>query len=133
MAAAKGNKYAEKWKVEDARELAHKAYDAVDEETFFMSTIAIKCDVYRELFGFLLKKFNDDEEVFLTLKKMHTKAESIIWSKSAMGEIDKAVGIFALKALHGLYESSHQIVESQNKTEHSGQITTFELPKNGRE
>jgi len=111
MAAEKGNKYAEKWKAEDARALAEKALDAVSEDCFFISSIAEECGEYRELFTYLLKKFNNDEKVFHTLKRVYNKAESILWDKAAKGKVDKTVAIFALKSLHGLMETSKQEID----------------------
>ena len=71
--SVKGNKNAEKWTVKEARKLANKALDAVDDETFFISSIAEKCETYRDLFAYLMDKFNDDEVVFRTLKRMYNK------------------------------------------------------------
>ena len=113
MAAAKGNKYAEKWTVEKARELSQKALEAVSEDCYFIASIAEKCEIYRELFFYLMDKFNDDEEVFNTIKRMYNKCESIIWDKSANGEMDKTIGIFALKSLHGLMETSKLITDQK--------------------
>ncbi len=111
MPAPKGNKYSEKWTEEKARELAEKALKAVNDDCYFVSAIAEECGEYRELFTYLLKKFNEDDEVFHTLKRMYNKAESIIWKKAADGTIDKTVAIFALKSLHGLMETSKQQID----------------------
>lgn len=123
MAAAKGNKYAEKWTVEEARILANKALECVndgedgEDQCFFISDIADKCDVYRQLFEYLIEKFNDDQEVFNTIKRVYNKCETIIWKLSATGCIDKTIGIFALKSLHGLYETSHLHTTEEKQTE----------------
>jgi hypothetical protein len=109
--SVKGNKNAEKWTVKEARKLANKALDAVDDETFFISSIAEKCETYRDLFAYLLDKFNDDEAVFRTLKRMYNKCESILWEKACKQEIDKTIAIFALKSLHGLMETSKQEID----------------------
>jgi hypothetical protein len=109
--SVKGNKNAEKWTVEEARKLANKALDAVDDETFFISSIAEKCETYRDLFAYLMDKFNDDETVFRTLKRMYNKCESILWERASQGEIDRTIAIFALKSLHGLMETSKQEID----------------------
>ena len=109
--SVKGNKNAEKWTVEEARKLANKALDAVDDETFFISSIAEKCETYRDLFAYLMDKFNDDEVVFRTLKRMYNKCESILWERASQGEIDRTIAIFALKSLHGLMETSKQEID----------------------
>ena len=114
MAAEKGNKYAEKWTVEKARELSIKAFEAVSDDCYFISSIAERCETYRDLFAYLLDKWKDDEEVFRTLKRMYNKCESIVWEKAAKGDIDKTIAIFALKSLHGLFETSKHEVEQTN-------------------
>lgn len=116
MAAAKGNKYAEKWTVEEARKLSQKALDSVGDDCYFIASIAEECETYRELFFYLMDKFNDDKEVFNTIKRMYNKCEAIIWKKSANGEMDKTIGIFALKSLHGLMETSKLITDQNVKT-----------------
>ncbi len=116
MAAAKGNTNAEKWTVEKARKLSEKTLEYVSEDCYFISSIADKCDTYRELFFYLMNKFNDDEIVFNTIKRMYNKCEAIIWDKSAKGEMDKTIGIFALKSLHGLMETSRLVTDQNIKT-----------------
>lgn len=117
MSAAQGNKYAEKWTVEDARVLVDKAYDAIGGDCYFISAVAEKVGTYRELFGYLLKKFNDDEHVFLTLKKVYNKCESIVMQRTADNKINPALGIFVLKAYHGLFETSKQAIDHTTQGE----------------
>lgn len=111
-----GNKNAEKWTVEKARELSERALEVVDDDCYFISSIAEKCETYRDLFSYLMKKFNDDESVFRTLKRMYNKCESIIWEKAAKSEMDKTIAIFALKSLHGLMETSRLVTDQNIKT-----------------
>lgn len=117
MAAEKGNKYAEKWTVEDARQLADTAYNAIDQDCYFLASVAEKVNVYRQLFEYLLAKYNDDDHVFGTLKRMHNKCESIVMEKTAQGKINPALGIFVLKAYHGLFETSKQHTDVTTKGE----------------
>jgi hypothetical protein len=124
MAAPKGNKYAEKVTLEDAIELAELAYSKIDNECYFLSKLADECDTYREKFDYILKKFNDNEEVFRTIKKIYNKCESIVMEKTAKGEIIPSLGIFVLKAYHGLMETSKQQIDHKND---GGK---FEQPKN---
>lgn len=107
MPAPKGNNFAEKWTREEALELANKALNVVGDDCFYISEVADKCDTYRDFFTYILKKFNDDEEVFRTIKKMQNKCESIIARKTGEGEIAQALGIFILKSYHGLTETSN--------------------------
>lgn len=106
MPAALENKYAEKITLKDAIELANKAYNTVSEDCYFISSVADECGIYRQKFDYILKKFNDSDEVFDTLKRMHNKCERIVMEKTAAGKINTALGIFVLKAYHGLFESS---------------------------
>lgn len=114
--APEGNSNAEKWTVEAARDLAQKALEAVSDDCYFIAAIAEECETYRELFFYLVNKFNDDEVVFNTIKRMYNKCEAIIWKKSANGDMDKTIGIFALKSLHGLMETSKLITDQNVKT-----------------
>ena len=107
MAAAEGNKYAEKWTREEALSLANKAYNAVGDDCFYISEVAEACDTYRDFFTYILKKFNEDEEVFRTIKKMQNKCEAIIARKTGENKIATALGIFILKSYHGLTETSN--------------------------
>ena len=114
MAAEKGNKYAEKVTLKDAHELVDLAFSKITPNCFFLSTLAVECDTYREKFAYVLKKFNDDEHVFRTIKKIYSKCESIVMEKTANGDIVPSLGIFVLKAYHGLMESSKQTIEQTN-------------------
>ena len=130
MAGTINNKNAEKWTEEKAIELAQLAESKVSVNCYFIAKIAQECGVYRELFHYLMNKFNDNEIVFNSLKRMYNKAETIIWEKSAEGKIDKTIGIFALKSLHGLFETSKQMVDAEVKTNHSGSIGVSEWIQN---
>jgi len=122
MAGTINNKNAEKWTEEKAVELAELALSKVGPKCFFIAQIAEECNVYRDLFTYLMRKFNDNEIVFRSLKRMYNKAEAEIWKQSADGRIDKTIGIFALKSLHGLFETSKQMIDADVRTEHSGSI-----------
>ena len=111
MAAPLNNNNAGKWTVETARELAEKAYNIVGDDCYLISEVAEKCDTYRDLFLYLLDKYNDDEIVFRTLKRMQNKCEMTIAKKTADGDIIPSLGIFILKSYHGLTETSKQIIE----------------------
>jgi len=113
MAAEIGNKYAEKWTRDKALDLATLAYDTVSEDCFFISEVADKCDTYRDFFTYILKKFNDDEDVFRIIKKMQNKCEMIVTRKTAKGDIVPSLGIFILKAYHGLTETSKQEIRHE--------------------
>ena len=121
MAPEIGNKYAEKWTKDKALALAELAYKTVSDKCYFISEVADKCDTYRDFFTYILKKFNDDEDVFRIIKKMQNKCEMIVTKKTADGDIVPSLGIFILKAYHGLTETSKQEIT------HKGQGLTINV------
>jgi hypothetical protein len=104
MAAEEGNKYAETVTKEKALELANKALSLIDDECYFLSDVAEKCETYRTKFNYIAEKFSDDPDVFDTIKRMYNKCESIVVKKTAKGEIVPSLGIFILKSYHDLIE-----------------------------
>ena len=106
MAGVINNKNAEKWTQEKTLELVQQAYDTVTDDCYFLSDVADKCGVYRQLFDYLMDKFNDDQMVFDTLKRLYNKCEAIVTKNTANGKIVPSLGIFILKAYHGLFETS---------------------------
>lgn len=131
--AQEGNTNAEKITLEDARALAELAYSKISNECYFLSKLADECDTYREKFSYILEKFNNDEVVFRTIKKIYNKCESIVMEKTAKGDIIPSLGIFVLKAYHGLMETSKQHVESKNTNYNSEPISKEELRGIGNE
>jgi hypothetical protein len=111
MEAMKGNKNAEKVTLEDAIELAELAYSKISDDCFFLSDLAEQCDTYRQKFEYIIEKFNDNDTVFNTIKKIYNKCESIVMKKTAEGKIVPSLGIFVLKAYHGLMETSAQKID----------------------
>lgn len=108
MAAPKGNTNAEKVTLDDAIKLVELAYSKINSNCYFLSKLADECDTYRDKFSYILEKFNDNEVVFRTIKKIYNKCESIVMDKTANGDIVPSLGIFVLKAYHGLMETSKQ-------------------------
>jgi|SRR5690554_1504144 len=106
-----GNDNADKITLEDARNLCLLALDTISDDCYFLSSVAEKCKTYRQKFEYVLKKFDNDEVVFNTIKRMYNKCESIVMEKTAKGEIVPALGIFVLKSYHGLMESSRQQID----------------------
>lgn len=105
------NDNADKITLEDAQNLCLLALDTISDDCYFLSSVAEKCKTYRQKFEYVLKKFDNDEVVFDTIKRMYNKCESIVMEKTAKGEIVPALGIFVLKSYHGLMESSKQHVD----------------------
>lgn len=117
MAAAEGNKNAEKVTLEEAIKLSELAYSKISNKCFFLSSLADKCGTYRQKFEYVLEKHGDNEIVFNTIKKIYNKCESIVMEKTSSGDITPALGIFVLKAYHGLMEQSKQYVDHSSKGE----------------
>lgn len=97
-----GMKFAEKWKLEDAQALFQKAYDILikDESIAFIGTLAIKLDTYRDLFKYLSKKFETDELIFLTNKKIHDIIEQRLFNLGLTNQNNPTLTIFGLKNNH---------------------------------
>jgi hypothetical protein len=116
MGAAKGNTNAEKVTLQDAIDLAELAYSKVTEECYFLSHLADECGTYRDKFAYILEKFNDNEIVFRTIKRIYNKCESIVMKKTAEGDIVPSLGIFVLKAYHGLLETSRTDITTNGES-----------------
>lgn len=129
MAAEKNNKYAEKITLEDAIALAELAYSKISDKCYFLSHLADECDTYRDKFGYILEKFNDNEQVFRTIKKIYNKCESIVMQKTADGDITPSLGIFVLKAYHGLMETSRQQTDITTQGDKVSGITPMQFFK----
>jgi hypothetical protein len=117
MGGTLGNNNAEKVTLEDAIELAELAYSKISDDCYFLSKLADECGTYREKFAYILEKFNNNDVVFRTIKKIYNKCESIVMEKTASGDIVPSLGIFVLKAYHGLMETSKQQVDHTTKGE----------------
>lgn len=111
MSYNKGNKHAEWLTKDEALSIIDKALSVVSDDCFFLSDVADKCDTYRDQFYYIAKKFNDDKDVFRSIKKITNKCEAIVANKTAKGDINTALGIFILKSYHGLIETSKMQVE----------------------
>lgn len=133
MAAEQGNKYAETITKEAALALANKALSAINDDCYFLSDVAEKCETYRTKFNYILDKFSDDPDVFDTIKRMYNKCESIVVKKTADGKIVPSLGIFILKSYHELVETS-KVQQEQRFTDKDGNDVSvvFYLPDNGR-
>lgn len=116
MAAEIGNKLAEKWTKEAAIELLDRSLASITDNCYFLSEVCVAVDEYPDLFTYLAKKFEEDEDVFRAIKRLYIKCESVITRKTANGEIVPSLGIFILKAYHNLMETS------KVQSEHSGSV-----------
>ena len=104
--AEEGNKNAEWITREEALSILDRALSVINDDCYFLSDVADKCDTYRTQFDYIARKFKEDRLVFDTIKKITNKCESIVVKKTADGQINVALGIFILKAYHSLIETS---------------------------
>lgn len=104
--SVEGNKNAEWLTEEEALTILSKADEVIGDDCYILSDVAVKCDTYREQFNYIAKKFKENKTVFHSIKKITNKCESIVAIKTANNEINVALGIFILKAYHGLIETS---------------------------
>jgi len=111
MPAPENNKHAEYLTEEVALSILDKANEVINDECYFLSDVAVKCDTYREQFNYIAKKFKHNHVVFNTIKKLTNKCESIVVKKTAEGKINVALGIFILKSYHSLIETSKMQLE----------------------
>ena len=98
-------------------------YDLINDTEIPMSTLSkIISHLYAVKYNLMLSV--DDKEVFNTIKKAKNKCESIVLHKTAKGEIPQALGIFVLKAYHGLIEVQRQEIKADvtTKTDHDFKI-----------
>jgi site-specific recombinase len=106
MAAPEDNKNAEWLTLEVAKSIIDKANEVINDNCYFLSDVADKCDTYREQFYYIAKKFKNDKIVFNSIKRLTNKCESIVVKHTADGKINVALGIFILKSYHSLIETS---------------------------
>lgn len=106
-----GNNNAESITLQDAIDLVNLAYSKISDDCYFLSKLADECGTYRQKFDYILKKYNDNKVVFNTIKMIYNKCESIVMVRTADGDITPALGIFVLKAYHGLLETSKQTID----------------------
>ncbi|MDD4515655.1 hypothetical protein [Massilibacteroides sp.] len=98
MAAPKGNKFAETWTREKALELVEEALQILmdNEELFCAGEVAAIQKQYRQLYGYLFEKF--DDEVFNTIKnRFENILETRMYVLGAKNKINPTMAIFGLK------------------------------------
>lgn len=96
------NKFAEKWKLEDAQELFTKGLYILEQDPSiaFIGELAVELNTYRELFSYLANKFNDDDMIFNTNKKIHTIIENRLFKLGLTNVNNPTLTIFGLKNNH---------------------------------
>jgi hypothetical protein len=106
LAGTLNNKNAEWLTKDEALSIIDRANSVISNECYLLSAVAVECDTYRTQFNYIGEKFKGDRMVFDSIKKLTNKCEAIVATKTANGDINVALGIFILKAYHGLIETS---------------------------
>lgn len=103
MSAAVGNKYAEKYTLEEAHKIFSQALEILesDPQILFIGEVAVKQKIYRELYAYLVNKFSDDEKVFNAIKTIETIIEARLNKAGLTNDVNATMAIFGLKNNHG--------------------------------
>jgi hypothetical protein len=101
MAAPKGNKNAEKYTIEDARKFFDDClvYAETTPQVYHWSKIARWKNTHKDIFDYLIKKFNNNVEFRNIKKQIATILEDNIVSALFGRKIPESAGIFALKCV----------------------------------
>jgi len=129
MAAAEGNKYAEKWTEETATEAIGKVYqyNLDNEWNYHLGGALIECDLYEELWSYFADKFKDNDKVFKAIRKVEKHLEARIINSTMSGVAKSAaMAIFYLKNKHG-YKDQSEIKGDMNMT--WNETKTYEGPE----
>ena len=96
MAAPYENKNAEQWNLEDSTKLFNEAVElSLDDEYDFIGEIARDLKVYRDLFGYLSKKYVELDNMHKTIL---SNLEANCFSHAKKGTIKEATAIVNLKS-----------------------------------
>ena len=99
MAAEEGNKYAEKWTLEESISLLENALELSKTDKYdFIGEIAKKLGVYHELFNYLANKFPQLSHYPVLIK---SNCEASCFSNGKKGNIIPSLAIMNLKSNHG--------------------------------
>lgn len=99
MAAAKGNKYAEKYTLEETRKFFEQCLAYVDQDptAYHFSKISRRFKTHKDIFNYLINKFPNDKEFRHYKKRIVDILEDNIISAISTKQIPEAFGIFNLK------------------------------------
>jgi hypothetical protein len=111
MAAAEGNKYAEKWTKEAVMEKLTELQSIIETTTYIGEGLAT-IGLYHEWFSYVGDKFKDDDDVFHTIKKIEQAYEVRLVKMTLKGEYNPTMSIFTLKNKHSWKDKTE--VDSNN-------------------
>lgn len=104
MAARKGNKYAEKWKVEDVIQILDSMESdllADNENTFiFLGQLFHTYNLYKNIWAYWKSKFSSNNKVLGAIKRIENKLETNLFIQASKNNIVASIAIFGLKNNH---------------------------------
>lgn len=110
MAAEKGNTYAEKWTKETVMPLLERIEDLArssDEGApLYLGGALAEVHLYRDVWAYWKEKFESDEQVFRSIKKIEQLFEQKIYEGALKGDLVASVSIFGLKNNHSWKDQS---------------------------
>jgi hypothetical protein len=116
MAAKKGNKYHEKYTEKESLEFFKASLKKIqdEEDIVFIGTLATRMNTYRDIYTYLLKKFDKQNNEFRTIKKnIDSIIEQRLYQKAFQNKGNATMAIFGLKNNHGWKDKTE--VETDNK------------------
>jgi hypothetical protein len=99
MAAESGNKYAEKYSYEKAKEIFEESLQLVEENKtiMYIGSLAVKMGIYRQLYDYLIDRFNDLDTI---KKRIDAILESRVVDSALISNGNPTYKIFHLKNNH---------------------------------
>jgi hypothetical protein len=123
MAAPDNNLNAEKWNIEDAKELFEKALEmSIDKEYDFIGEIARDLNTYRDIFTYLVDKF---PELKTLHKRILSNLEANCFSHTKTNKINTAVGIVNLKSNYNWTDRQQTDITTNGKDVNTAPIIKF--------
>ena len=108
MGAKEGNKNAEVWTIENARELFDSALELSKADDYdFIGEIARDLNTYRDIFIYLVEKFPELDDVHKTIL---SNLEANCFSHIKKGKIKEASGIVNLKSNYKWTDRQEHII-----------------------
>jgi hypothetical protein len=123
MAAPENNLNAEKWDIEEAKELFEKALEmSIDKEYDFIGEIARDLNTYRDIFTYLVDKF---PELKTLHKRILSNLEANCFSHTKTNKINTAVGIVNLKSNYNWTDRQQTDITTNGKDVNTAPIIKF--------
>jgi hypothetical protein len=123
MAAPENNLNAEKWDIEEAKELFEKALEmSIDKEYDFIGEIARDLNTYRDIFTYLVDKF---PELKILHKRILSNLEANCFSHTKTNKINTAVGIVNLKSNYNWTDRQQTDITTNGKDVNTAPIIKF--------